>query len=160
MIPQKNRFRYIAVLLLTFCLIVPGSAGAFNHGKFHTSKDGRAFFDMDTSKMNEESLPFVLGGIMTTFQELDAMEIEPDFVVTFRGLNTGILTYSQTSEQVQGMIATLSEMGVRLQVCAKANYLSGVNPDDVVEDIEIIDNAWITSMLLQNKRRGYAYITF
>jgi len=53
------------------------------------------------------------------------------------------------------MIATLQELGVTIQIRSKTNYLSGVNPDDVVEGIEIIDNAWITSMLLQNKKRGY-----
>jgi intracellular sulfur oxidation DsrE/DsrF family protein len=157
---HKTNLRCTIALLLAICFIIPGTASAFEHGNFHKMKDGKAFFDMDSSKMNSESLPFVLGGIIVTYQELEAMEITPDFFVTFRGLNTGILTYAETSEEVQGMIATLTELGVHIQVCAKANYLSGVHPDDIVTEIEIIDNAWITSMLLQNKRRGYAYITF
>ncbi len=158
---HKKSIRCSLILLLTVCFMIPSMANAFGgFNKNHHSRDGRAFFDLDTSKMNSESLPFVLGGILMTYQELEEMDITPDFVVTFRGLNTGILTYASTSDEVQGMVSTLAQLGVAVQVCAKANYLSEVNPDDIIGEIGIIDNAWITSMQLQNKRHGYAYITF
>lgn len=158
---QKNCIRRSLILIFLVCFMLPTMAnafGGFRHNRH--AQDGKAFFDMNTSIMDESSLPFVLHGIMVTYEELEAMDVEPDFVVTFRGINTGILTYAQTSDDVQGMIAALNEMGVQIQVCAKANYLSGVAPDDIVDGIEIIDNAWIVSMQLQNQRRGYAYITF
>lgn len=158
---QKNSIRCSLVLIFLICLMLPGMANAFGgFGNSQHVRDGKAFFDMNTSIMDETTLPFILHGVLVTYQELEAMDIVPDFVVIFRGMNTGVLTYANTSDDVQGMIATLTGMGVQIQVCAKANYLSGVSPDDIVDGIEIVDNAWISSMQLQNKRRGYAYITF
>ena len=158
---QKKSIRRSLVLIFLVCFMLPGMANAFGgFGNSHHVRDGKAFFDMNSSIMDESSLPFVLHGILVTYQELEGMDIVPDFVVIFRGVNTGILTYANTSDEVREMISMLTEMGVQIQVCAKANYLSGVSPDDIVDGIEIVDNAWISSMQLQNKRRGYAYITF
>ena len=50
---------------------------------------------MDTNKMNEHSLFFVLGSTMGTYHELESMDITPGFVVTFREINTGILTMAR-----------------------------------------------------------------
>lgn len=158
----QSRIRCAVMLLLAFCLLTPVMAsGVETSSHFqHMDRDGRAFFDMDTNKMNPENLPLILGGILMTYQEVEAMGITPDFVVGFRGMNTSILTYAQTSPELQALVTTMVEHGIILQVCAKAMYFSGTNPDEIVAGFEVDSNSWITSMLLQNKRQGYAYITF
>lgn len=145
----------LSIILFTCFFIMPTISHAFNH-----THKGKAFFDIDSSKLSNESLPFVLGGIKVTFDEMEEQGITPEFIVVFRGLNTGILSYNNAGEEVQMLVSLLDSMGVRLQVCSKAVYLSGENPDDVMEEFDIIDNAWISSILHQNKRRGYAYVSF
>lgn len=124
--PEKNG-RYAIVLLLTFFLMIPSMALAFNHQNLQNHNAGKAFFDIDTGKLNQQSLAFVLGGISVTFDEMEALGVTPDFIVSFKGMNTGILSYEQSSEDVQMMFTFLSEKGVPFEVCSKAINLSGEN---------------------------------
>ncbi len=58
------------------------------------------------------------------------------------------------------MIASLIDLGVKIEVCEKAVIMSGESVGDVLEGIEVIQNAWISGILNQNKLAGYAYVTF
>jgi intracellular sulfur oxidation DsrE/DsrF family protein len=154
--------RFFIVLLTGILLTLPvvSQASGWNHSRYFEHTAGKAFFDINSSLLDEQSLLFVLGGIKVTYEELEEQGVTPDFIVTFRGLNTGILNDANAGDEVHMLVAALKDMGVKLEVCSKAIYLSGENADDVMEEFDIIDNAWISSMFSQNKRNGYAYITF
>jgi len=156
---MPKTLRALSPFALFFCIFLLVSP-AMGHG-FNRAPSGKAFFDIDSSKLSAESLPFVLGGIKVTFEEMEAGGISPDFIVIFRGLNTGILNSVNAGEQTQMLVSILAEMGVQLQVCSKAVYLSGENQDDLMPEFEVIENAWVSAILLQNKKHGdYAYVTF
>lgn len=156
----ETSVRYTITLLLTIFLMIPSMASAFDDTTPKSHNAGKAFFDIDTGKLNQQSLSFVLGGISVTYDELEALGLTPDFLVSFRGMNTGVISTKQSSEDVQTKIAFLNEKGVKIEVCSKAIHLSGEDPAFVLPEIKVIGNYWISSMLRQNQNSGYAYIVF
>lgn len=156
----KKGVRFGLVLMLVFFMALPGVASAFQDGA-HCGKNklGKAFIDLNTSVLTPEVLPMVLHGVGVTHQELLDQGITPDFIVSFRGMNTTIIS-KESSEQVQMMIADLVDKGVQMEVCSKALMLSGMTPEEVLPEIQVVENAWISSILHQNQHSGYAYVTF
>ncbi len=157
---SRKNVRFAMVLILVFFFVLPAMASAFklgHHGPKH--RLGKAFIDLNTSVLSHEAMPMVLHGISLTHQQLLDQGITPDFVVSFRGMNTGVIG-KDSAEQVQMMVTQLIDMGIEMEVCINALKLSGMTPEDVLPEIKVIENGWISSILHQNRRSGYAYVTF
>lgn len=158
----KNLLRFGLAVALAVLITLPHLASAYDDSAVAALKpipEGKAFFDINTSLMNDEMFPMVLMGIVQTHDSLVAQGIRPDFVVSFRGMNVGWLTEG-TSDMVKNLIAQLDALGVKIDVCRIPLEWFGVDQAMVLPQINIIENGWISSMSYQSRSKGYAVITF
>lgn len=86
------------------------------------------------------------------------------FVVSLRGLSVAFATEGYgigtsdelVGEEIRGYLNTLLDKGVRIEACIISCVWVGVNPDDLLDGVLVIDNAFASSIWYQTK--GYALI--
>lgn len=122
-------------------------------------------FDMQTG--NSAALLKQLEVIEETRESLIKQGIKPSFVITFRGPATKLVQTdaSQIAAEdranattIAGKIRALKEAeGVAsIEQCAVAVRLAGTKQENVLPEIKVVGNGWISLMAYQAK--GYGYI--
>ena len=100
-----------------------------------------------------------------TYTQLIDEGIRPTFVVAFRGPATKYVTrgtkyvsaeHQAIKEKIQGWIAQFHENGFTLELCAIAARGDKVQYGDVLPDITVVQNSYISIVAYQNK--GYALL--
>ena len=102
-----------------------------------------------------------------TRQSLIEQGVKPQFVLTFRGPATALVQTDQSeikpenrdyaSKIAEKIHALRAADGVNsIEQCAVAVRLSGTKPENIVPDVKIVGNGWISLMAYQAK--GYGYI--
>ena len=100
-----------------------------------------------------------------TYTQLIDAGIQPAFVVAFRGPATRYVTkglgyvdseYHAVKKQIQGWIAQFHENGFVLEQCAIAARGQDVTYTNILPQITIVQNGYISMVAYQN--RGYALL--
>ena len=100
-----------------------------------------------------------------TFTQLIDAGIQPTFVVAFRGPATKYVTrgtryvppeHHAVKKEIQGWIDQFQENGFSLEQCAIAARGQKVRYDDVLPQITVVQNGYISIIAYQNK--GYALL--
>jgi intracellular sulfur oxidation DsrE/DsrF family protein len=102
-----------------------------------------------------------------TRQSLIDQGVKPQFVLTFRGPATALVQIDQSqikpenrdyaSKIAEKIHALRAADGIdSIEQCAVAVRLSGTKPENVVPDVKVVGNGWISLMAYQAK--GYGYI--
>jgi len=102
-----------------------------------------------------------------TRQSLIEQGVKPQFVLTFRGPATALVQtdQSQIKPEDRDYASKIAEKihplraadGINsIEQCAVAVRLSGTKPENIVPDVKIVGNGWISLMAYQAK--GYGYI--
>lgn len=156
-----------SLLLLTALLFFPHNAlpetGFNNHGALQGLVSVKAVFDINQG--NPDLLRLRLQLVEESYRKLVESGVEPDFVLTFRGkasffLTTGIkyvdIIDLSVKQKIHQLLEQLSGHGMVLEQCAIAARLAGIDTDDFLPQIEVVDNGYISLIGYQNK--GYAFI--
>ncbi len=106
-------------------------------------QSGKALFDINLS--DAQSLPVYLQVIKQTFAGLKGQQVEPDFIVAFRGPAVTLVT-DKAPKEVAAQIAELSEMGVRFEACNVATTLFGIDNTSLLKPIEVVGNTFISAI--------------
>ena len=128
-------------------------------------KEVKVAFDLQNG--DGKTLLKQLEVIDETRQSLIEQGVKPQFVLTFRGPATTLVQtdQSQIKPENREYVSKIAEKihalraadGINsIEQCAVAVRLSGTKPEDVVPDIKVVGNGWISLMAYQAK--GYGYI--
>jgi len=128
-------------------------------------KEVKVAFDLQNG--DGKTLLKQLEVIDETRQSLIEQGVKPQFVLTFRGPATTLVQtdQSQIKSENREYVSKIAEKihalraadGINsIEQCAVAVRLSGTKPEDVVPDIKVVGNGWISLMAYQAK--GYGYI--
>ena len=100
-----------------------------------------------------------------TYSQLIDTGIQPDFIVAFRGPATKYVTrgtgyvppeHQAVKKEIQGWIAQFHANGFSLEQCAIAARGQKVSYDDILPQITVVRNGYISLVAYQN--RGYALL--
>lgn len=121
----------------------------------------------DIKEGDGKSLLNRLNIIDETRQSLIKQGVKPEFVLTFRGPATKLVQTDvekikpedrAVAKQIAAKLAEMSKApGVQsVEQCAVAIREQGTKAENVLPDVRVVGNAWISLMAYQSK--GYAYI--
>jgi intracellular sulfur oxidation DsrE/DsrF family protein len=106
-----------------------------------------------------------IGQIDDTYTQLIDAGIQPIFIVAFRGPATKYVTrgteyvspeHHTIKKEIQGWIDQFHENGIILEQCAIAARAQKVSYDDLLPQITVVQNGYISIVAYQN--RGYALL--
>ncbi|MGD8267654.1 MAG: hypothetical protein PVF55_05765, partial [Desulfobacterales bacterium] len=106
-----------------------------------------------------------VGQIDDTYTQLIDAGIQPTFIVAFRGPATKYVTrgtgyvspeHLAIKKEIQGWIDQFHENGFILEQCAIAARAQKVSYDDLLPQITVVQNGYISIVAYQN--RGYALL--
>ena len=128
-------------------------------------KEVKVAFDLQNG--DGKTLLKQLEVIDETRQSLIDQGVKPQFVLTFRGPATALVQTDRSqirledrdyaSKIAEKIHALRTADGVNsIEQCAVAVRLAGTKPENVVPDIKVVGNGWISLMAYQAK--GYGYI--
>jgi len=100
-----------------------------------------------------------------TYTQLIDAGVQPTFVVAFRGPATRYVTrgigyvspeHQAVKKEIQGWIAQFRENGLSLELCAIAARGQKVAVADILPEIRVVRNGYVSIIAYQNK--GYALL--
>ncbi|WP_022851709.1 DsrE family protein [Limisalsivibrio acetivorans] len=103
--------------------------------------------------------------IKQTFEDIKAGGSTPDVIVAVRGGASRFMTKSDShinnldsklKTEMQKRIRAMVKEGVRFQQCGVAINLQGIGEDEIIEEIEVVKNGYVSLVGYQNK--GYALL--
>jgi intracellular sulfur oxidation DsrE/DsrF family protein len=106
-----------------------------------------------------------LGLLEKTLTDIENAKKSFDVVVAIRGGAVDYMTktdkyikseYSEAKSKVKKMILILKKMGVRFELCSIAAGLRGVDLSDILDEIQVVKNGYLSIVGYQNK--GYAFL--
>lgn len=156
--------RYTFLFLLV-CLIPLSvySASPDNRRALEGLSHAGVIFDVNVGSPTRLLLRLQL--IEETVNGLSRGGVIPDVVVAFRGGATLFLTGPDRylppddlphKEKIQSQVKRLKQLGYRLEQCAVAVRLLDVKPQDIIAEVPLVGNGYISMIGYQN--RGYALV--
>lgn len=118
--------------------------------------EGKILFDINLSDVNK--LPLYLMVIQQTYDGLEAQGVTPDFVIAFRGAAVTFVTNAAAVELQEQIAAIAALPNVRLEACSVATNLFGVDNADILADITVVGNTFISAAGFGSSTKGYATI--
>jgi len=119
----------------------------------------------DVNVGNPQKLLLRLKLIEETVTGILKENVSADVVVAVRGGATHFMTRGEKyisaedlsfKVQIQAQIKRLKELGYRLEQCAVAVRLLNVDPQDIIPEVPLVENGYISMVGYQN--RGYAFV--
>lgn len=120
---------------------------------------GKVVWDINTG--NASKLALYLGVIQETHADLKRQGIQPDMVLAFRGESLKILSVEQVADKGVSqawdlMDALMQHPGVRMEACAIAARIFGVDLASIRHGVRPVGNTFVS--LIGYQARGYAII--
>lgn len=152
--------------IFLFLLLLPAllyAAAPDNSRALSGLKSAGVIFDVNTG--HPSRLLLRLNLVEETVVGLTNEGVVPDVVVAFRGGATFFMTRGnkyipvddqQIKQEIQTQVRRLKKLGYRVEQCAVAVRLLKVDPKDIIDDVPLVGNGYISMIGYQN--RGYAFI--
>lgn len=158
---MKNRINIITMLIaicLTFtCLTTTAFAVPDDSVALGDLTEGKILFDINLSAA--ASLPLYLNVIQQTYDGLEAQGVTPDFVIAFRGMAVTFITNDAADDALETQIAVLAALpNIRLEACSVATGLFGVDNAEILAEITVVGNTFISAAGFGSSTKGYATI--
>lgn len=158
---MKNRINIITLLIafsLVFtCLTTTAFAVIDDSVALGDLTEGKILFDINLSDATK--LPLYLNVIQQTYDGLEAQGVTPDFVIAFRGYAVTFITNEAADAALETQIATLAGLAnVRLEACSVATGLFGVDNAEILSEITVVGNTFISAAGFGSSTKGYATI--
>ena len=154
-----------AIALLAVAATPAYAEGPKDQAALSGLNDVKAAFDLQNG--DGKVLLKQLEVIDETRQSLIEQGVKPQFVLTFRGPATALVQTDQSeitpenrdyARKIAAKIHALRAAdGINsIEQCAVAVRLSGTKPENIIPDVKVVGNGWISLMAYQAK--GYGYI--
>ncbi|PLX91318.1 MAG: hypothetical protein C0619_07580 [Desulfuromonas sp.] len=154
------------ILIFLFLLILPLTAAASppdNRRALEGLSHAGVIFDVNVGSPTKLLLRLQL--IEETVNGLSHGGVIPEVVVAFRGGATFFLTepdkYLPPDDlphklNIQKQVRRLRNLGYRLEQCAVAVRQLNIAPADIIEDVPLVGNGYVSLIGYQN--RGFAFV--
>lgn len=158
-----SRFLFAIFLLLLLLPLTAPAAPPDNSHALAGLRHARVFFDVNTG--SPQKLLLRLRLIEETADGIAAAGVAPEVVVGFRGGATLFLTRGDAylppddldfRDRIQAEVRQLKARGYRLEQCAVAVRLLKVDPRDIIAEVPLVGNGYISMIGYQN--RGFAFV--
>lgn len=155
--------RNLTILIVLLFLPVLTYAAPDNSRSLAGLTHAGVIFDVNVGSPTRLLLRLQL--IEETVNGLSHGGVIPDVVVAFRGGATLFMTGPDKylppddlphKKKVQAQVHYLKSLGYRLEQCAVAVRLLKVDPQDIIKDVPLVGNGYISMIGYQN--RGYAFV--
>jgi intracellular sulfur oxidation DsrE/DsrF family protein len=159
---EMMKFVLFMFLFLTLSVLPVQAAENFSDSLTGLSKVN-VVVDLNQSKSNLLDLRLKL--IKQTYVQIKETGKTPDFVVAIRGGASVFMTksdkYVDSSDAglkkiIHERIKEMTKMGIRFQQCDVALNLLHIDSEDIIPEIEVVANGYVTLIGYQNK--GYALL--
>ncbi len=158
-------FRLSLLVLVVCSFLSPVSAGT--QASVAPGLEGlttvRVYFDVNVGI--PKKLETRLRLINTTYDELVQQGIKPEFIVGFRGKASYFVTNGDGyvepealvyKKKIQQWVKTIKNRGIAMEQCKIAADLLGVELDDFLPEIKVVDNGYVSMIGYQHQ--GIAHI--
>lgn len=124
---------------------------------------GRVIFDLNND--NPQVLALYLQVIQETYEDLRDQGVEPDIILAFRGRAVTMvsedrerfeLTEFDHLDRIEGFISEFRDKDIRMESCAVATRLFGVDHGELLPGITPVRNTFVS--LTGYQAQGYAVI--
>lgn len=116
---------------------------------------GKGYFDINLAEANK--LALYLNVIKQAHESLITQGVSPNFIIAFRGPSVKLITTTAASADLKAQIAGINSLSnVRMEACAVAAGIFGVDKSTILPDIVPVGNTFISSIGYQAK--GYSPI--
>lgn len=117
---------------------------------------GKLFFDINLASDADDTLALYFDVISQTYDGLEDQGVEPMFVIAFRGMAVTLIDDTAT-ETTKSLVTALAGLpNVRLEACSVATAIFGVNNANILPEIVVVGNTFISALGFQAV--GYAPI--
>jgi uncharacterized protein len=161
---KKNR----TILALTIFLFLYLPVAAFtdeyaNRRALNNISTAKTYFDVNMGIAKK--LVTRLKLIDTTYEQLQAAGVRPEFVVGFRGKASRFVTKGndyvfdedlEEKKKVHTLVKRLQERGIPMEQCLIATGFQNVAPEDILPEIELVQNGYVSMIGYQVK--GFAQV--
>lgn len=169
---MNRQFRFKQVLSLWGCLVlcILPAASLLASDK---PDDVRALQGVNTGKVawdinagEPKKLKLYLSVMEETYQDLKRQGVKPEMIFTFRGPAVRLVSsdrtdvpldqeahYEAVAQQIEKLL-TLPD--VRMEACAVAARIGGIDPDSLLPGVELVGNTFVSQIGYQ--AQGYATI--
>ncbi len=123
----------------------------------------KAVFDVRAGEAPR--LWFILKLIRESHRDMVQQDVEPEFIVSFRGESVKLLTKSGVEtegeevgpkQKIAWMLTELAKEGIRLEGCGVATRMFEVRQDDYLPEVAPVGNSILS--LIGYQQRGYALV--
>lgn len=152
------------LLLALICLFAVqglGAATISDENALRGVEEGKAVFLFDMA--NPDAVALYLELAAGTHKRLSDYDVAPDFVIVFIGPTVQYLAaepdedirfeFPEQLERIRAALTKLDELGVRLEVCAIACDVFGVDQDNLLPELKLISDGFIS--LIGYQEQGY-----
>ncbi|BAI79801.1 conserved hypothetical protein [Deferribacter desulfuricans SSM1] len=154
----------LVVFLVILALPIMSFAGKLtNEEVLKGVKKANVIFDVNVNK--PELLLFRLKLIEQTVKDLEKYNKRGDIVVAIRGKGSLYVTKGNkyvdeielpVKKLIQKQIKILAAKNIKLVQCGIATKVLGIKNDDILSEIDVVDNSFIT--LIGYQMKGYAFV--
>ncbi|BHH83806.1 DsrE family protein [Desulforhopalus sp. 52FAK] len=164
---MTRTIRSIIITLMSCSIIaiaISAHSKTFNND---ISLDGlestQTIFDINIKDAGK--LALYLQVIKMTYDDIVSAGLKPKMVIAFRGPSVRLINSEtglfeeedqQSLSQAAGLMAELTQLGVRLEACAIAINLFKVDSETLLPGISVVGNTFVSLTGYQN--RGYAIV--
>lgn len=149
----------------TAVLLLAGlsQAGEHDYRSISGLEKTRAYFDLKVG--TPDKLLMRLKQIKETYEQISANDVKADFVIGFRGKASYFVTKGDdyvfedevgAKKEVYERIRKFKEQGLLVEQCRVAAELHDIDPRDVIENVDVVPNGYVSIIGYQAK--GYSYV--
>ncbi|MCF8055683.1 MAG: hypothetical protein K9K37_03475 [Desulfocapsa sp.] len=157
---KQNRI----ILALTISLVFSLAVYAFAEEKYNNRRalnnvsTAKTYFDVNVG--TAKKLVVRLKLIDTTYEQLVAAGVRPEFVVGFRGKASNFVTKGNdyvfkedlaAKKEVHDWVRRLQKRGIPMEQCLIALGFHYVAPEDILPEIEVVQNGYVSMIAYQAK---------
>ena len=151
---------FVIVLALPFTAVADKRSAPINDAAALAGlKVGKGVFLIDFT--NPKKTAFYLDVIRGTHTGMREQGVEPDFVLVFIGQTVAYLSTQPSDElaleyedelaSIAETVSELSELGVRMEVCAVATRVFNIDNDTILSGMHIVGDGFISLIGWQNQ---------
>ena len=161
--PVRPRFYLASIHLVLFLTLFIVPASAQEPAAMKGVDSAKVFFDF------RDGIPEVAAAHMQmiheTYNQLNAMQKKPAFVVVFMGSSVKLISSNREGfnpENIKSMdelTANISKMvsaGIQFEACLAAAKYFGIDPKTIPAEIKPVDNGWVSEIGYQ--AQGYSLV--
>ncbi|PLX88007.1 MAG: hypothetical protein C0618_05565 [Desulfuromonas sp.] len=169
----KKQLAILLVCLLTLCLTACGND---NNSSNKSALDnlepndtvalagvdvGKGFIDINISVSPGETdaamgkLLLYLDVIKQTYHGLEDQGTPANIIIAFRGMAVTLVT-NEASDELKAAVSELEGLGIKFEACSIATNLFGVDNANILAEIKVVGNTFISAIGYQAK--GYSPI--